>query len=418
MLGLVVAGLIICLTMIFFLLKSPSKNDNESKREPLDKKKEIEKKTIEKEEKQEEEEEESPKIPKIDISKYLFKTIKEGNDMKKCYFYNKGHIILFCDERKLCLCCLKRLNSPSHKVYSKNIDKDTIADVCFSPEKKTVFCASKNSKSIILYNLEKIDGKIKLNKSDKIIKCDRPYEIQSLVVTNNGLMISTIGTNDDTEIQIYNSVSLDLQYKISTGAIKNFQILMGPNDSDLLISTFMNDISVVSFEKNDKFNSEEKKYESVYKFKRNSSISGVKAKLLYYCLSNDEKFFAISGDDKTIKIFRNYGNICESKYFSHISLDFNASIVALYVDNFENGRLSGYIGAAEGSNAYVYDCNGKLLLELPEAHDANIISLYIAKVDFSRKESVENEESDDKNGDFCLISAGTDGKIKFWKIIN
>ena len=92
--------------------------------------------------------------------------------------------------------------------------------------------------------------------------------------------------------------------------------------------------------------------------------------------------------------------------------------MALYVDNFENGRLSGYIGAAEGSNAYVYDCNGKLLLELPEAHDANIISLYIAKVDFSRKESVENEESDDKNGDFCLISAGTDGKIKFWKIIN
>ena len=48
----------------------------------------------------------------------------------------------------------------------------------------------------------------------------------------------------------------------------------------------------------------------------------------------------------------------------------------------------------------------------------NIISLYIAKVDFSRKESVENEESDDKNGDACLISAGTDGKIKFWKIIN
>ena len=417
MFGLVVAGLIICLTMIFFLLKSPSKNDNKNKKESLDEHKKKEKKEIIKEA-EEENKEESPEIPKIDITKYLFKTIKEGNDMKKCYFYNKGHVILFCDEKKLCLCCLKRLNSPSHKIFSKNIDKDIIADVCFSPEKKTVFCASKNSKSIISYNLEKIDGKIKLNKSDKIITCERPYEIKSLVTTNNGILISTIGTNDDTEIQIYNSISLDLQFKQSTGAIENFQILMGPNDADLLVSTFMNDISVISFEKNDKLNSETKKYESVYKFKRNTSISGVKSKLLYYCLSNDEKFFAISGDDKTIKIFRNYGNMSESKYFSHISLDFNASIAALYIENFDNGRLTGYVAAGEGSNAYVYDCNGKLLLELPEAHNADIISLYIAKVDFSRKESVENEEYDEKNGEVCLISAGKDGKIKFWKIIN
>ena len=36
---------------------------------------------------------------------------------------------------------------------------------------------------------------------------------------------------------------------------------MGPNDSDLLISTFMNDISVLNLEKNDKFNNETKSYE-------------------------------------------------------------------------------------------------------------------------------------------------------------
>ena len=112
-------------------------------------------------------------------------------------------------------------------------------------------------------------------------------------------MICTIGTNDDTEIQIYDSTSGDLQFKQATGAIQNFQILMGPNDTDLLVSTFMNDISVISFEKIDKFNNETKRYENYYKFKRNSSISGAKAKLLYYCLSNDENFFAISGDDKS-----------------------------------------------------------------------------------------------------------------------
>ena len=190
--------------------------------------------------------------------------------------------------------------------------------------------------------------------------------------------------------------------------------------SDLLVSTFMNDISVISLEKIDKFNSETKRYENYYKFKRNSSISGAKAKLLYYCLSNDENFFAISGDDKSVKIFRNYGNIWESKIYSQISLNFNASVIALYVDDFSSGRASGFVGASQGSNIYVYDINGKLVLELPEAHEGDVISLYITKDDLSRKESMGDEEiqTEDKNkgGDYCLISAGNDGKIKFWKI--
>ena len=426
MLGLALAGLIICLTMIFFVLRSSSQNKNNKDNEPQksDNKKQKDKKPIKEEEEEEEEkeeEEQKPKeVPKKDISKYLLKTIKEGKNMTKCYFYNKGHFILFCDEKRLCLCFLKHFNSNSQKIYSKNIDKDSIVDICFSPVQKTIYCASKNSKSIIPYILEKKDGKIKLNKSEKIILCNRPYEIKSLVTNNAGTLVCTIGTNDDTEIQIYDTISSEIKFQQSTGAIKNFQILMGPNDTDLLVSTFMNDISVINLEKNDKFNNETKKYENFYKFKRNSSISGVKAKLLYYCLSNDEKFFAISGDDKTIKIFRNYGNICESKFFSQISLEFKASVAALYIDNFDNGRLSGYIGAAQGNNAYVYDINGKLILELPEAHDADIISLYITKDDISRKESVENEElkkeDNDKNMEMCLISAGKDGRVKFWKI--
>ena len=419
MLGIIIAGFIICLTMIFFVLKS-SQNNPEEKRKPKDRvNKDKEDKKSKKKEKEEEKQE--TEIPKKDISKYLFKSIKEGKNMTKCYFYNKGHAVLFCDEKRLCLCVLKHLNSPSQKIYSKNIDKDIIADVCFSSEKKAIFCASKNSKSIITYNLEKIDGKIKLNKSEKVIACNRPYETKSLVTNVSGTLICTIGTNDDTEIQIYDSTSGDLQFKQATGAIQNFQILMGPNDTDLLVSTFMNDISVISFEKIDKFNNETKRYENYYKFKRNSSISGAKAKLLYYCLSNDENFFAISGDDKSVKIFRNYGNIWESKIYSQISLNFNASVIALYVDDFSSGRASGFVGASQGSNVYVYDLNGKLVLELPEAHEGDVISLYITKDDLSRKESMGGDEeikSEDKNkgGEYCLISAGNDGKIKFWKI--
>ena len=65
--------------------------------------------------------------------------------MSKCYFYKKGHLILFCDERKLSLCHLKSFLNESPKIYSKTLEKDLIVDICLSPEKKTVFCASKNS---------------------------------------------------------------------------------------------------------------------------------------------------------------------------------------------------------------------------------------------------------------------------------
>ena len=418
MIGFVLTGLVICLTMIFFLLNSSSKNkdikltksNNSIKEKPKEEESKIEP------------EKEEIKTEKKDISKYLLKTIKEGKDMKKCYFYNKGHFILFCDEKRVCLCYLKNFNSSSQKIVSKNIDKDIIVDVSFSPKKTVIYCASKNSKLIIPYYLEKIDGKVKLNKGEKVIKCDRPFEIKEVITNDLGTLVGTIGTNGDTEIQIYDTISLDLKFKQSTGAIENFQMLMGPNDTDLLVSTFMNDISVINLEKNDKFNSETKQYEDIYSFKRNTSISGVKAKLLYYCLSNDEKFFAISGDDKTIKIFRNYGNISESKMFSQISLEFNANVAAFYVDNFENGRLSGLIAVADGIDAYVYDTNGKLILELPEAHNSEIISLYLTKDDLNRKESVENEEfkkyEENKNGELCLISAGKDGRIKFWKILS
>jgi WD40 repeat protein len=111
----------------------------------------------------------------------------------------------------------------------------------------------------------------------------------------------------------------------------------------------------------------------------------------------------------------------ESKIYSQISLNFNASVIALYVDDFSSGRASGFVGASQGSNVYVYDLNGKLVLELPEAHEGDVISLYITKDDLSRKESMGGDEeikSEDKNkgGEYCLISAGNDGKIKFWKI--
>ena len=148
---------------------------------------------------------------------------------------------------------MKNFTSELPKIYNKNIEKDLIVDVCLSPEKKTVYCANKNSKKILYYTLEKIDSKLKLIKQEnKSIQCERPYEISSIVCDNSGSLICTIGTNDDTEIQIFEPLSSELKFKQSTSAIKNIQLLMGPNDNNLLISTYMNDISVFNLEKSDK----------------------------------------------------------------------------------------------------------------------------------------------------------------------
>ena len=414
----IIVGGILFIFALYYLFGSKSSEDKPKEKEKeKNKKQKKDNKNIKQTTKEEKKEKESNPIktniekpePKIDLSKYLFKTIKECNNMSKCYFYKNGHLILFCDEKKISLCLIKNFFNESPKIYSKTIEKDVIADISLSPEKKMVFCANKNSKSILFYTLEKVEGKIKLVKLDKSITCSRPYEIKSIVSNSSGNLICSIGTNDDTEVQIFDPVSSELKFKGSTGAIQNFQMIMGFNDTDLLISTYMNDISVLNFETSDKFNSETKKYENIYKFKRNPSIP-VKAKPLFYALSNDDKFFVVSGDDNSVKIFRNYGNISEAKIYTQINLDFNSNNVALYVDSFDNGKLEGYVGVNRDNDIIIYNTKGEVYLELPEAHNGEILGLYITR------ENKDDKDNKNSNKDLILISAGKEGKIKFWKI--
>ena len=399
MFGTIIGGILFIIAL--YILFGPKKPEIKKEKNKKETKTQIKTKNEEKKvmppikaEKEKEKEE-----PSIDISKYLFKTIKDCNSMSKCYFYKNGQVILFCDEKKISLCIFKTSFNDTPKIYNKTIEKDLITDICLSLDKKTIYCSNKNSKMILFYTLEKVDGKIKLVKLDKNIICNRPYEIRSIVCDKLGTLIFSIGTNDDTEIQIFDAISSELKFKESTSAIQNLQMEMGPNDSDLLISTFMNDISVLNLEKNDKFNSETKKYENIYKFKRTSSIP-VKAKPLFYMLSNDDRFFIVVGDDKSVKIFRNYGNISESKIYNQINLEFNANRATLYVDSFENGKLDGYVGISKENDIVIYNTKGEVYLELPGAHNGEILIMYITK----------------ENNDLILISAGNDGKIKFWKI--
>ena len=421
MLGFILSFLFICVTAFFFL--STSKKDVSNSRST--KKEKPGNSSQNKKPEQIKPKPEPEKQKSNDNDKYLIKTIKEDKEMTHCYFYNNGHFILFCSSKKVSLCYIKNINCKSQKIYSKNIDRDSINDVSFSPNSKIVVCATKNSKSILFYEISKIDGKIKLSKLDnKLISTQRPYEINSIVMSKNGDMICTSGTNDDTEIQIYDSKTLEKIFTQSTGGIHNFQILMGPNDNDLLISTFMNDISVINFNKSDKFNSTTLKYETIFKIQRNPSISGIKSKLLFYCMSNDEQFFGISTEDQYIKIFRNFGNISDSKLFTQFSINYTANVISLYIIDFDGGRLNGLVAAANSGNIYLYDINGKKTLELNEAHDSEIIGLHICKVDLKKVENkADNEipelidvEKESKNGEYCLISASKDGRIKFWKI--
>ena len=85
--------------------------------------------------------------------------------------------------------------------------------------------------------LDKVDGKIKLVKQDKTIICNRPFEIKSIVCDESGSLLCSIGTNDDTEIQIFDPISSELKFKESTSAIQNLQMLMGPNDKKIFLNS-------------------------------------------------------------------------------------------------------------------------------------------------------------------------------------
>ena len=201
---------------------------------------------------------------------------------------------------------------------------------------------------------------------------------------------------------------------------------MTPDNKNLLISTFLNEISVINLEKNEKFNNVTLKYENSFKFLRKKSISGIKAKILSFTFTNNENFFLVSTENKTIKILQIFGNISDSKVFKEIKRDFNVKIVSMYVEEFYNGKLTGKIAYSENNNIYICDCEGNNLLTFKDAHDNEIVNLMITKINC--EEEKEDNERDykiinfdenlekDQKGKIIVISGSKDGRIKFWNI--
>ena len=427
---ILLAFIIIILSLLYILNKKPNSNEKLNKNKENISQKEENNKQKEKKEK----EEQLKKIKESEIENenflksHLIKSIKDLKTIKKVIFAHNGHVIIFCDEKKVCFVYLPTINSNINpKIISKSIQYDSITDITYSNEKKQIYVSTKNEKKIFYLYFQLKDNKNKLNLSEDFIQTERKFEIDQIAITtkeNN--FLSTSGTNNDTEIQIFNTISKTLEEKIDTGGIHNIEIKMTPDNKNLLISTFLNEISVINLEKNEKFNNATLKYENSFKFIRKKSISGIKAKILSFTFTNDENFFLVSTENKTIKILQIFGNISDSKVFKEIKRDFNVKIVSMYVEEFYNGKLTGKIAYSENNNIYICDCEGNNLLTFKDAHDNEIVNLMITKINC--EEEKEDNERDykiinfdenlekDQKGKIIVISGSKDGRIKFWNI--
>jgi WD40 repeat protein len=428
---ILLAFIIIILSLLYILNKKPNSNEKLNKNKENISQKEENNKQKEKKEK----EEKLKKIKESEIENenflksHLIKSIKDLKTIKKVIFAHNGHVIIFCDEKKVCFVYLPTINSNINpKIISKSIQYDSITDITYSNEKKQIFVSTKNEKKIFYLYFQLKDNKNKLNLSEDFIQTERKFEIDQIAITtkeNN--FLSTSGTNNDTEIQIYNTISKSLEEKIDTGGIHNIEIKMTPDNKNLLISTFLNEISVINLEKNEKFNNVTLKYENSFKFIRKKSISGIKAKILSFTFTNDENFFLVSTENKTIKILQIFGNISDSKVFKEIKRDFNVKIVSMYVEEFYNGKLTGKIAYSENNNIYICDCEGNNLLTFKDAHDNEIVNLMITKINCEEENEDKNERDykiinfdenleKDQKGKIIVISGSKDGRIKFWNI--
>jgi hypothetical protein len=108
-----------------------------------------------------------------------------------------------------------------------------------------------------------------------------------------------------------------------------------------------------------------------------------------------------------IKIYQNYGSIEDSKVLYEFELrekGFKAGErVSMFVTNFFNGKLSGFIALSYESDILILDAEGKVIRIFKNAHDAKIATLKIVS------------DLNDVNKKL-LVSAAMDGKIQIYSL--
>jgi WD40 repeat protein len=427
MLEYIIAGVIVVITLIFFLKrggKGEVEKTKPQKKGGKDKKSEQQNYSTPKQNKKSEkieidqtpiknirtDLEDSGKEKLFNSKEFIINSFKEVKDLKNAYVIDGGKAILISDEKRILLAYLTSFNEKNPKFISKSVEQDVIADVAYSETKKLVAVGLKNSKDIWFYQVE-IDAdtnKYKLNKVNKKIETKRKFEIRAIAISKDGNFVVTSGTGQDTVLQFYDTAKNQLIENIDTSGIENSDMKITSDDKYLTVSTFMYEIAVIEFKRTEKFNKDINAYEVSTKLQRNKSVSGLKVPIMSYDFSNDNKFFIVSCDDRKIKIFQNFGTFHDSKVFHEFDIKERsfeyAERVSLYVSSYFNSKLDGLIAVAYTNDIAIYDCEGNVLKIFKNAHDSNIILVKL----------VQDLENANK---VCLISASRDGRMHIWNLL-
>ena len=221
----------------------------------------------------------------------------------------------------------------------------------------------KNSKNLIFFDIVKDEqNKFKLNKVNKQIETRRTSDIKEVRIS--GDYVLTTGSDQDTTVEIYSLLKLNHLETINIGEIKNVHMKITPDNKFAVISTYMYELAVVELGRIKKFNHTTKMDEEFLKLQRQKSIGGIKVHIIDYDFSNDNRFFIVSSEDQSVKIFHNQGNISDSKILCEFKIkDKNfkmAEKVSLYVDNYNFGKLIGIVALAYDGDIMICTIDGKV----------------------------------------------------------
>ena len=260
-----IAVILIILVTIFIIFINYNNSDKTSAKSPT-------KPTIKEDITQTDKKDKTDEIKKINNPKvvnnkeYLIQSFREGKELKNPKISQDGKAISFHDEKRVILCLLNNFGDKNPKFISKSVEQDVVCDVAFSEDPRRLVAALKNSKNLVMFNLVMEEGKQKLVKIENIImKDDRKFEIKNVTFSKDSNYISTIGTGQDTVVQIFDVKTGKIITSLDINEIQNSEIKMTPDDRQITISTFMYEIAVIEFKKTTKFKKEIEGDETIVK---------------------------------------------------------------------------------------------------------------------------------------------------------
>lgn len=259
-----IAFVLIILVTLFLILKNqkhteiPPKTSTKTTNKQEEKKEEKVNKSLDTRE----------NVKVVNKKDFLINSFREGKELRNPKISTDGKVIAFHDDKRIILCMLKNFYDKNQRFISKSVEQDVVCDIAFSEEPMRVVAALKNSKNLVLFDLVTEGDKQKLVKLEKkIIKDDRKFEIKNVAISKDSNYISTIGTGQDTIVQIFDTKTLKSLSSMDLNEIQNSEIKMTPDDRQLTISTFMYEIAVIEFKKTIKFKKEIEGDETIVKVK-------------------------------------------------------------------------------------------------------------------------------------------------------